>query len=319
MHPTIRRFSMLMLLSSLALGWASSGTRAEEGQARRQAVAILDFKDGIVPSELSGRKLGQICASLLAQELQTAGRYDVVERARMDEALKETKLQQAGIVAEGEAADLGKRLGADYLVYGQVDTAQVKKGAHTAGGFGLQLLTRVEGIHAAVRVSFTITETATGKIWKQKSIEATEDGKWDPRNPAQGWLDAMTGALRKTAVSIAQAMVPDVEGIVVEVDAGAGTFMTSLGALQGIAPGTYFRVYRKGREVKHPITGEVLSVQRVEVCRGKCTRAEEKISIAEAGEARAAGRRKEWRANKQKAAEVQVGDLVETIETFDAQ
>lgn len=324
MNVTLRWCTPLVFAWLLAFGWSQGSTAAEEKPTTKEVVAILDFRDVIVPPPLRGEKLGAICAAALAEELQKQGRFETVERTRLDAALAEAKLQQAGMVAEGEAADLGKRLAAKYVVYGQV-VAEIKEGAGgalgAASGLGKLLggktstLSKVSKamVHATAKVTYTVTDTATGKVVMQRTEEAEVRSEPNLENPRAGALDAMTRALRETAVAAAKDMgsiVPKLEGIVAEVDARTGTLIATLGTQQGMAPGFYVRVFRKGKEVKHPITGEVLSVQREEICLAVCTKVEEKISTLQVGEVKGG----KWSPNPRRAAQVQVGDLLETIE-----
>jgi hypothetical protein len=53
-----------------------------------------------------------------------------------------------------------------------------------------------------------------------------------------------------------QALFPKVDGEVIEVQNGAVTL--SLGSKDGLVPGVELSLYRQGRELRHPKTGEVL-------------------------------------------------------------
>ena len=58
-------------------------------------------------------------AILIASELVKIGKYNVVERTKIDEILKEQKLQMSGCVEEC-LIDVGKMLGAKQIILGSV-------------------------------------------------------------------------------------------------------------------------------------------------------------------------------------------------------
>src|SRR4029450_6918878 len=53
-----------------------------------------------------------------------------------------------------------------------------------------------------------------------------------------------------------QALFPNVDGAAIEVQ--SGTITLALGTKDGLVPGVELALYRQGRELRHPKTGEVL-------------------------------------------------------------
>ena len=63
---------------------------------------------------------GNAVADILTIQMLYKG-YDVVEREKLDEVLEESALKQSGLIeSTKEVSDLGRILGADYIVYGSV-------------------------------------------------------------------------------------------------------------------------------------------------------------------------------------------------------
>jgi TolB-like protein len=88
------------------------------GQARaeiKQTVAVLDFES--VGAE---EHLGKAVAEIIRTELIDTNRYRVVERAQINKAISEQKLQKSGLIDDKSAVELGKILGADMIVIGSM-------------------------------------------------------------------------------------------------------------------------------------------------------------------------------------------------------
>ncbi|MBL6999625.1 MAG: hypothetical protein ISR73_07170 [Gammaproteobacteria bacterium] len=75
---------------------------------------------GVVSSVSAASNAGQVVASLLANELGKLTNISIVERGQMNNLLGEQKLQMSGIIDSSSAAEIGKILGADAVVIGNV-------------------------------------------------------------------------------------------------------------------------------------------------------------------------------------------------------
>lgn len=92
----------LTLLLVIELAWGKT------------TIAVFEFQNnGLEPHEV--RQL----STRLESELVKIGKYDVVERSKIDEILKEQKLQMSGCVEEC-LIDVGKMLGAKQIILGSV-------------------------------------------------------------------------------------------------------------------------------------------------------------------------------------------------------
>ena len=81
----------------------------------REYIAIIDF-EGIGVSESEARVLTQ----RLTSEMITLEEYQVLERSEMKRLLSEQKFQYSGCVDTKCAVELGKMLGAKYMVVGTI-------------------------------------------------------------------------------------------------------------------------------------------------------------------------------------------------------
>ena len=89
--------------------------KAAEGPA--PVIVLTSFTVATGNAELS--RLSDEIRTVLEQKLGDAG-LTIVDRAKIEEALKEAKLALAGLADPANAKQLGKMLGADYLVTGRL-------------------------------------------------------------------------------------------------------------------------------------------------------------------------------------------------------
>ena len=95
----------LLLIALLIVGTAFS----------REYIAIIDF-EGIGVSNSEARSLTQ----RLTSEMIALGVYQVVERSEMKRLLDEQKFQYSGCVNMKCAVEIGKMIGAKYMVVGSI-------------------------------------------------------------------------------------------------------------------------------------------------------------------------------------------------------
>jgi len=86
------------------------------GQIRK--IAVVDFA--------GPQNSGKMAASLLTAGLLKAGFYKIFEREKIDQILEEHKLAMAGVVDESTARQVGKLLGVDGLIFGEVTAFSVE-------------------------------------------------------------------------------------------------------------------------------------------------------------------------------------------------
>ncbi|MCK9196712.1 MAG: CsgG/HfaB family protein [Syntrophales bacterium] len=81
----------------------------------KPTVAIMDFES--VGSE---EHLGKAVAEIIRTELINAGQFRVLERSQLYRALSEQKLQNSGIIDNKSVVEMGKLLGANFIIIGSV-------------------------------------------------------------------------------------------------------------------------------------------------------------------------------------------------------
>lgn len=79
------------------------------------SVAVLDFES--IGSE---PYLGKAVAEIMRTELVGTHNFRIVERAQIEKTLEEQKLQMTGLIDNRSAVEVGKLVGADFIVVGSV-------------------------------------------------------------------------------------------------------------------------------------------------------------------------------------------------------
>lgn len=96
-----------------------AGREAGREGARTYRVAVLDF-DTTRAKDAKTAKWGAEVADLLTALLSAEPGIELVERAALDRAIREHKLNLTGLVADADRVQLGRLVGAQLLVIGRV-------------------------------------------------------------------------------------------------------------------------------------------------------------------------------------------------------
>ncbi|MDH7569963.1 MAG: CsgG/HfaB family protein [Armatimonadota bacterium] len=314
-----------VVLATLALVTAGlAPALAEEGgvPAGRPVIGIADFQvaDGAVPYEFR-ESAGRLCADTLAVVLGNTGLFDVVDRTRMNQTLSELKLGMSGLVDPSKAAEVGKMLAAKTIIVGTVLSIELKKGTvgtalEIGGRLGglLGAAGRAKGASAVAKVSYQVIDVESAKVLATHVI-TQETTQVKAAESTSARRDLVESALTRTALEFARLFLPKPRGFIAKVDKDAGIITITLGSQNGVTPTMLFRVFRKGEEVKHPVTGEVLDVQYTDLCYAMANAAglRERVATLTVGEL-TKGKTGAFQAKPSLAQGLQVGDLVEAVD-----
>ena len=162
------------------------------GHAESPTVAVFDFEIGttesveITVSDDSGSSSSEVektaQTSLLTNkiitELTQSGTVSVVEREKMNKIMEEAQLSEQDLTQAGSAQELGKLLGADYMIFGSISSLQpsvaIEELAYDAGKQKTMALTAA----ATAR----LVETETGEIVAAEDLQASR--RAEQTNPA---------------------------------------------------------------------------------------------------------------------------------------
>ena len=135
---------VVAFLFVLGCAGTSTDTKEDEGATPRTlpaynysgkkiVVVVMDFETK-VPGQ--GWQVGQGASDMLITALVKSKKYDVYERNKLNAIMREQKLQMSGAVDTSTAVQMGKLVGAKYIITGAVtEYGMARSGAHGGGWF----------------------------------------------------------------------------------------------------------------------------------------------------------------------------------------
>ncbi|MBN1420315.1 MAG: hypothetical protein JXP34_16160, partial [Planctomycetes bacterium] len=160
-HPSRVAFLVAGLVAvALVLGGCASSDEsfvqdsatAHVGIYSQPPFGLVKARLGVPPFqafEMGGNEdeVGKLAADQLTTLAFQSGRFDVIERAQLEQLLREQNLE--GIVKAEELAKAGQVRGVDYLMYGRVTNLRVKS-EKSSRGFGIGTIFSFFGIGGGV-------------------------------------------------------------------------------------------------------------------------------------------------------------------------
>lgn len=89
-------------------------------------VDMIGIKKVAVAEFRGERHSGSLAANILTSNLMATDHYDILEREKLEKVVDEHKLSMSGLVNEDDAKELGRFLGVDGLIFGEVSTYRVE-------------------------------------------------------------------------------------------------------------------------------------------------------------------------------------------------
>ena len=276
MKRLIPALSLLALLSAPAFA-----------QGSKPRVAILEFKNKASHYSWNWYDAGRGAQDMLVTELVKSGKYRVIEREQLAAIMQEKHLSLSGDMDPRTAIQFGKMLGVEYLIAGAVTELGVTdRGANVPGGLlrGLPSV-NVRSQKAEAALDARAFSTTTGEIvWADTARDETSDASVYVMGAGGGASDhgkvdkLMRPVVVKLAASFAKADIKssgmggkgDASGLIGKIaNVDGGTLYLNVGSEGGVKEGDEFTIYRVGKQIKDPDTGEVLGADEVKVGRVK--------------------------------------------------
>ncbi|MFH0780453.1 MAG: FlgO family outer membrane protein [Pseudomonadota bacterium] len=191
-------------------------------------------KIAVLDFELCGDKfttdeLGSMVAEWFVTSLVKDGRFDVIERALLKKILEEQKLGTTGALDDNSVSQIGKVLGVKIIITGSV-----------------------VNLGKILEVNSRIISVEDGTIIAAENIKCASTAD------LQRIVEELTGKIVKNF---------PLTGFVVKKDKAA--VLIDLGKGAGVHPGMEFIVFKEGKTISHPKTGEILDVERIDTGRIK--------------------------------------------------
>jgi len=184
------------------------------------------------------KDMGIIVAEWFITALVKAGRFDVIERGLIQKLLEEQKLSMTGIVDANTATKIGKFLGVKTIISGSVMKLQ-----------------------NVIEINARIIDVETASIIAAENVKSTTSVR-----------------LQDLVVQMSEKIIRNfpLEGYIV--NKTDSTVTIDLGRMAGVREEMEFSVYKEGKIIKHPKTGAVIDVQRIETGKIRITNVRDKIA-----------------------------------------
>ncbi len=276
-----------------------SGYSAEGGG--KMTIAIVEFRN---TSNYDGPwALGQGMSDMLATALFKTGKFRVVERERLEKIMEEKQLARSGEVKSKDLAALGKLIGADYIITGNVTEFGMSQGGFGGeggslgggrgprggglGGFGgLGIKTQT----ARVVVDVRVVDAKTGELVAADEGEGKEStgsvtaGGGNMRDfggisfGSEGFDSSLPGKATRKAIND---LVDKISGAIYlpkVIDVTGNEVTINVGSSSGIKKDMKMNIISEGKELRDPDTGQILGHKEATVGQIRITDVQEKYS-----------------------------------------
>jgi curli biogenesis system outer membrane secretion channel CsgG len=242
--------------------------------------------------------IGAGIRAMMVKRITTDGKFTVVERAKVDNVLREQDFGASGRVKGGTQAKIGQIRGAqlavmgDIVVFGRDD----RKVGGNAGGFGGGVFGRIGAARrtdkAVVVLNYRVVNYETSEVLHAGEARGESKrtstsiggfmGGW--RGGGGGNVDMSSSNFAETIIGEATMAAVDQlavdlssnfekiggampeQSIEARVAVASGNSLTiSAGSTNGVKVGDKFKVLRVGKEIKDPVSGEVLDVETTDL------------------------------------------------------
>jgi hypothetical protein len=250
---------VFFLMALLALVPSMSFAAARE----KIVIAVGQFSD------TSGKSLSAAATDYVTSTFIKLKYFRVLERSRIDQVMREIAHSQTGFVDESAAAQVGKQLGAKAIVLGSVTAAKysLEKGqCVTYDSKGNQVKVTCFTANASVTLNVRMVDVETSEVLFSETLggstSETYQGGSQPASETAMLDKALQGAAYKIYPHIQKAF-PLVGTVVKKEDQW---IWIDLGSDWGMNKGRGLIFYKeKGKEIRHPKTGEIVGYEREQV------------------------------------------------------
>ncbi|HEB72760.1 MAG TPA: penicillin-binding protein activator LpoB [Nitrospirae bacterium] len=166
--------------------------------ARKKPVLGVDEFRNDTQASWWRRGVGSELAGMLTNELGSNGKFKMVERKKLNSALKEQDLGASGRIRKGTAAKVGKLTGAQYLVMATVSSYE-EGTSKRGGGFSFKGIS-IGGkkSKAYIAVDLRVVNTTTGDVDYFRTVEATAKSGGLSFGLSRGGFSGALGGSEKT-------------------------------------------------------------------------------------------------------------------------
>ncbi|MCC6201033.1 MAG: hypothetical protein IT466_09700 [Moraxellaceae bacterium] len=267
------RLARLLLVPVLALS-------SQLALAARPTLAVLPFtvdKQVVLVTSnaiLTGTIEGQtsLLTDELIHQLVATRKFDVLERQRVDDLVREKEFQSSDYASPEEAPKIAQLLGADYFVLGRVDNMGAESTSKSIP-YSTQVVTQQEG---HLKVYLRVIDARSGRIVAAEKF--TQESILRKANKGESisrklMADAASTMVSRIADTVFPLRIAQVEGKVLYLNRGADS--------SGLKVGDLVLVLSQGAAVIDQDTGETLGNTETEVAQAIITNVQPRFVKAE--------------------------------------
>ena len=231
-------------------------------EAAKKTIAVMPLEN---VSGYSDQRVAEIMTEQLLVAIHSSGGYTVVERAQMNQVIKEQGFQNI-MTDPNKATELGKLSGADYSLVGKVIMTVVGNNP-TAGAvstignklglgqFGNIADSFVKKFKSRVQIEIRFVDNTTGEIIIAKNIEGSKTGATPVEALNAACQEAAENFLKELdTVNPFRARIAEISGEDVYIDRGSQ---------DGLRKGETLIVAREGAPIV--VNGRTVAVKQTEV------------------------------------------------------
>lgn len=163
---------------------------------QRKKIAVLEFDD---QTDYGYGRIGRSAASVLTTYLDRSGQFALYEREKLSHIIAERQQGANGAIDATVAAEVGKKVGLDFVIIGTVSSF----GYHTTRNQALFFGSKVKQ-QAEATVDVRLVDVATGRIIASESgrgIAEDASSKVLGFGASSGYDETMAGNALRAAIS----------------------------------------------------------------------------------------------------------------------
>jgi len=292
------KWQIAAAVAALLLIGTANPAGAEEAryEGLKKTISVDTFQ---AAEAVGGTVTADGLTAMLVDALAKDGRFVVVERPGLASVQGEQQLGQTGAVNAETAAQSGQLIGSSAIVRGAVIKYEADAGGASAGVGGLPMGSifgsRASLSHktSVLSISLRLIDTTTGQVISTVNAEGTASASGASADLVSTRTGAAFGAdvFQKTPIgqaaqdAIAKAVeqlaagMREVPWSAQVVDASDKIYINA-GANRSVKPGMVLQIYKKGRVLTDPSTGEVLDIDLQKTGEIQIEAVKDKVSIA---------------------------------------
>ncbi|RBP49735.1 CsgG/HfaB family protein [Arenicella xantha] len=180
--------------------------------ADKPTMAVLDFRNN-TNAGWWGSSVGRELGGMLTNELASGKKFRMIERQKLASVLGEQDLAASGRVSGGQAAKMGKMVGAQYLVTATVSSFESNVNS-TGGGISFKGVSLGgKSKKAYIAVDLRVVDSTTGEIVDTRTVEARSGGLGMSIGLSRGGFGGALANEKKTPAGKAiRAVIAEISG-----------------------------------------------------------------------------------------------------------